>query len=150
MDKTNLKNCKLQWAFLAEPNDKGNYPSNKYQVDIVFDKDTKKIVDSLKGKKQTVKDLGEGRYSICLKSTLCPTIVTGSKNIKMSKEDVAKIGNGTEAIVQVNQYKGFGGEMYLGLSAIKVTKLVEFSSNIDFEDSDVDYSDMMDDEDIPF
>lgn len=52
MSITNIKNVELRWCYLAQPMNKGAYPSNKYQVDIVFDSGTKKIIQPLLNKKQ--------------------------------------------------------------------------------------------------
>lgn len=137
MSITNIKNVELRWCYLAQPMNKGAYPSNKYQADIVFDSGTKKIIQPLLNKKQKIKDLGEGKYSVTLKSTLKPKVIDKSKKI-LSDDVLSTIGNGTKAIVQVNQYKGFRDELYLGLSAIKIIELKEYNS-LDFGDDDEDY-----------
>ena len=97
-----LKDVELRWAFLAEPQTKGEFASNKYQVDVVFGKDLAKVVKELKNARQTIKDLGDGLYSITLKSTKKPQVVDKKKHV-LSDEDLKSIGNGTKAIVKAVQ-----------------------------------------------
>ena len=59
----------------------------------------------------------------------------------MSDDDVKSIGNGTTAIVKANQYSGFKGATFLGLGAVMVTNLVQYSGADDFADIDVEADD---------
>ena len=91
-----LKGVELRWACLAEPSTRGEFASNKYQVDVVMNKDDAKLVKELKNSRQVIKDLGDGLFSITLKSTRKPKVVD-AKKIVMSDEAVKGIGNGRVA-----------------------------------------------------
>lgn len=145
-----LKDVELRWAFLAEPQTKGEFASNKYQVDVVFGKDLAKVVKELKNARQTIKDLGDGLYSITLKSNRKPQVVDKKKHV-LSDEDLKSIGNGTKAIVKASQYKGYKDATFLGLAAVMVTDLVEYTGADAFAEIEVDDSDdtaSADDDDI--
>lgn len=145
-----LKDVELRWAFLAEPQTKGEFASNKYQVDVVFGKDLAKVVKELKNARQTIKDLGDGLYSITLKSNRKPQVVDKKKHV-LSDEDLKSIGNGTKAIVKASQYKGYKDATFLGLAAVMITDLVEYAGPDAFAEIEVDDSDdttSADDDDI--
>lgn len=135
-----LKGVELRWAYLAEPSTRGEFASNKYQVDVVMDKDTAKLVKDLKNSRQSLKDLGDGLYSITLKSVRKPKVVD-SKKIVMPDDVVKGIGNGTKAIVKANQYKGFKDAVFLGLSAVMITDYKQYDGGDAFADIDVDADD---------
>jgi hypothetical protein len=140
MKTITLKGVELRWAFLAEPSTRGEFASNKYQVDVVMDKEQAKLVKELKNARQSLKDLGDGKFSITLKSSRKPKVVN-AKKVVMSDDDVKSIANGTTAIVKANQYTGFKGAIFLGLGAVMVTNLVQYSGADDFADIDVDADD---------
>lgn len=145
-----LKDVELRWAFLAEPQTRGEFASNKYQVDVVFGKEQAKIVKELKNSRQTIKDLGDGLYSITLKSNRKPQVVDKKKHV-LSDEDLKSIGNGTKAIVKASQYKGYKDAIFLGLAAVMITDLVEYAGADAFAEIEVDDSDdatSSDDDDI--
>lgn len=131
-----LKDVELRWTYLAEPQTKGEFASNKYQIDVVFNKDLAKQVKDLKNARQTLKDLGDGLYSITLKSSKKPKVVN-SKKIVMSDDELKTIGNGTKAIVKATQYKGFKDAIFLGLTAVMITDLHEFAGSDPFADIEV-------------
>ena len=141
-----LKNVEVRWAFLAEPQTKGEYASNKYQLDVVFDKTYLDTINKLKNSRQQVKDLGDGKYSIAVKSSVQPPVMD-TKKVRYSSEDMKKIGNGTIAHVKVGQYSGFKGQTFLGLQAVMVVELHEYSGADPFADIDVEVSD---DDSAPF
>ena len=130
-----LNNVELRWACLAEPQTRGEFASNKYQVDVVFDKDNAKMVKELKNARQTIKDLGDGLYSITLKSNRKPQVVDTKKR-PLSIDELKAIGNGTKAIVQAAQYKGFKEAIFLGLNAVMVTDVKQYSGADAFADID--------------
>ena len=130
-----LKGVELRWACLAEPSTRGEFASNKYQVDVVM-----KLVKELKNSRQVIKDLGDGLFSITLKSTRKPKVVD-AKKIVMSDDAVKGIGNGTKAIVKANQYKGYKDAIFLGLSAVMVTDYQQYQGGDDFADIDVEADD---------
>lgn len=131
-----LKDVELRWTYLAEPQTKGEFASNKYQIDVVLNKDLAKQVKDLKNARQTLKDLGDGLYSITLKSSKKPKVVN-SKKIVMSDDELKTIGNGTKAIVKATQYKGFKDAIFLGLTAVMITDLHEFTGSDPFADIEV-------------
>lgn len=122
-----VKDVELCWAFLAEPNTKGDYASGKYQVDLIISEDQKHLLETLKfSPKQKIKDLGEGRFGVTLKSTVAPRIVDNDK-MPLDKDLVSKIGNGTIANVKVVAYET-RGSIFLGLSDIRIKKLVKYEN----------------------
>lgn len=144
MKSTLLKDVELRWAYLAEPQTRGEFASNKYQVDVVMNKDQAAVVKGLKNARQTIKDLGNGLYSITLKSNRQPQVVN-AKKVVMTADELKSIGNGTKAIVKVGQYKGFKDATFLGLSAVMVTNLVQYAGADAFAEIDV-----ADDDTAPF
>lgn len=137
-----LKDVELRWTFLAEPQTRGEFASNKYQVDVIMNKDLAKQVKELKNSRQTIKDLGDGLYSITLKSNRKPQVVDAKKRI-LSDDELKMIGNGTKAIVKATQYKGFKDAIFLGLRAVMITSLVPYAGADAFADIEVD-------DDMPF
>lgn len=131
-----IKDAELRWAFLAEPQTKGEFASNKYQVDVVIGKEDAKAIKDLKNARQTLKDLGDGLYSITLKSNKKPQVVN-AKKVPLSDDELKSIGNGTKAIVKATQYKGFKDAIFLGLRAVMITNLVPYAGADAFADIDV-------------
>lgn len=145
MEKIILKNVKLRWAYLGKVQDTGEFASNKYQVDVVFGKSDYDAVNKLKNKKQIIKDLGNGEYSITLKSAKKPTVLD-SHGIRMDDAAANSIGNDSIAHVSAAQYVGFGKQLFLGLSAVKVINLVPYGDT----SHDFDGIDDSDSEEAPF
>lgn len=133
-----ISNVELRWAYLAEPNTTGNFPTNKYQVTLVMDEAQKEIFDSLPHPRQKLKER-DGKYEITLKSSKKPRVVDVN-GIIMSDEDVKSIGNGTIASVRINQYTGYMNQSFVGLSAIKVNDLKRYTPNSDSNWEDDGYS----------
>ena len=129
-----LKNVELMWVFLAQPQTKGEFASNKYQVDVVLDGENLKTIESLKSKKQSIKEK-DGIKTITLKSTVKPKVYDATGKL-MADEDVAKIGNGTVAMVNVSQYDTGKYGTFVGLSAVKVKKLNMYNGSDVFGDED--------------
>ena len=129
-----LKNVELMWAFLAQPQTKGEFASNKYQVDEVLEGENLKTIESLKSKKQSIKEK-DGIKTITLKSTVKPKVYDATGKL-MADEDVAKIGNGTVAMVNVSQYDTGKYGTFVGLSAVKVKKLNMYNGSDVFGDED--------------
>lgn len=145
-----LKNVELRWAHLSQPSTKGEYASNKYEVMVVMDKDNAKLVKELKNASQDLKEFEDGMYGITLKSSKKPRVVNKAKKV-MSDDEVASIGNGTKAIVKVNQYIGFKSKVFLGLQAVMITDLKEYAGEdpfADIEALDDDDATMTDDDDL--
>lgn len=136
MQEILLKNVELRWPFLAKKNEGGEFSSGKYQVDVVLKGDNLKTIEAAKNKKQKIKER-DGVSTITLKSSQKPRVYDRSKAI-MSDEDIAKIGNGTVAHVKVTQYSSKFGD-YLGLGAIKVIDVKQYSGSDDFGDDDDDF-----------
>lgn len=145
MDNKILKNVKLRWAYLAKPNTAGEFASNKYQVDLVLDGDNLKTVQSLKNKKQVIKEK-DGINTITLKSSVKPYVYDKTKAL-LSEEDLAKIGNDTVAHVQVTLYESKFGK-YLGLGAIKIIDLKPYGAGADIFGDDEVVASEEDDEDL--
>jgi hypothetical protein len=134
MDTILLKNVKLKWPFLAAPNNKGEFASNKYQVDLVLEGDNLEAVKKIINPRQKIK-VKDGESVITLKSSVKPRVYNKIKAI-MSDEDLKKVGNGSIAHVHVTQYdsKKFG--MFAGLGSIKIIDVKEFSGDDDFGDAE--------------
>lgn len=131
-----LKNVTLKWPFLAEPQTRGEYASNKYQVDVLVSKEDAEAMKELANPRQKFKKVDD-LYSITLKSSKKPRVIGAKKQI-LSDEELKKIGNGTIAHVKVNQYKGYKDQVFLGLKAIMVTNFHEYTGGDDFEDIEVE------------
>ena len=65
----------------------------------------------------------------------------------LSDDELKAIGNGTRAIVKANQYVGFKGKVFLGLNAVMITELHEYSGGDPFSDIKVDADDSITDDD---
>jgi len=138
-----LKDVELRWAFLSAPQTKGEYASNKYQVDVLMDEKTMKQVKELINSRQKIKKVDD-KYSITLKSSRQPKVVGSDKHV-LSSDDLKNIGNGTVAHVKANQYQGYKDQVFLGLRSIMIKNLVEYNGGDDFaefdDDSDISSSD---------
>lgn len=134
-----LKNVELKWPFLAEPQTRGEFASNKYQVDVVISKEDAKIVNELKNSRQQLKEV-DGKYVITLKSSKQPSVVD-TRKIPLTDDEMKSIGNGTIAHVKATQYKGFKEQIFLGLRAVMVTELHKYAGNDDFADIEVETDD---------
>lgn len=144
-----LKDVEFCWAYLAEPNSRGDYASHKYQVDVIITEDQKKTLEELKfSPKQKIRDAGDGRYSLTLKSSIKPRVVDNDK-MPMDAETVGSIGNGSIGNIKVVAYESRGA-IFLGLSDVRIKKLVKYSggNSVDdlFEDGEVTDSVASDDE----
>jgi len=129
-----LKNVQLQWAFLAQPQTKGEFASNKYQVDVVLDGDNLKTIESLKNKKQQIKEK-DGVKTFTLKSSVKPRVYDAAGRL-MADEDVARIGNGSVAMVNVSQYDSGKFGTFVGLSAVKIKDMKVYGGSDVFGDED--------------
>jgi len=134
-----LKNVELRWAYLAEPQTKGEFASNKYQVDVVLNKDTAAQIKTILSPRQSIKEK-DGEMTVALKSSVKPHVYIKENGIKrlMSDEEMKKVGNGTKAMVKATQYttKKYGA--FAGLGAILITDLKQYSTDDDFGDDDGD------------
>lgn len=135
-----INNVQLKWAFLDKVNDKGNYPSYKYEVVVSMDYEQKEALMSLPhSPKQNVKEV-DGRYEFKFKAKPKdghnPIKILDRNQMVMPQEQVAKIGNGTIASIKVYSYNTKFGD-FLGINAIKVNELKEYTaggSGASFED----------------
>ncbi len=131
-----LKDVELKWAFLESPQTRGEYASNKYQVDVIMSADQAKAVKELINPDRKPKKADDGKYQITLKSSKKPKVTDKNKCV-MSDDDVKVIGNGSIAHVKANQYKGFKDQIFLGLKAVMITDFKKYDGGDDFEDIDV-------------
>lgn len=134
MDNLVVKNVKLKWAFLAEPNTQGDYASGKYEVSVVLSPEQ---AEDLKGKinaRQKIKTDKDGDLVITLKSSVRPIVVDAS-NLPLGAEKLKKLGNGTVANVRVNLYQA-RGMTFAGIGAIKIKDYKEYVSKADTSDLD--------------
>lgn len=141
-----LKNVKLKWPYLAKPNDKGEFASNKYQVDLVLDGENYEAIKKIINPRQKIKEK-DGEKTITLKSSVKPRVYNKIKAI-MTDDELQKVGNGSIAHVHVTQYdsKKFG--MFAGLGSMKIIDVKEFSGDDDFGDDDDSFDAAVDDEDL--
>lgn len=140
-----LKDVELRWAFLAAPQTRGEYASNKYQVDVLMDEKNMKQIKELINSRQKIKKVDD-KYSVTLKSSRQPKVVGPDKHV-LSVEELKAIGNGTTAHVKVNQYQGYKDQIFLGLKAIMIKDLVSYSGGDDFEEIDDSSDDTSSDDD---
>ena len=122
------------WSHVHTPNTKGEYPSNKYQMDLSIDKKTKETLVSkgISVNKNDGKDKGgiknrkddRGDF-VTLTSKFAPAVVDAKKKT-ISPETL--IGNGSKVNIVAHTYDGKKGTA-LGLDAVQVTELVTFGNN---------------------
>jgi len=134
MENVVVKNVKLKWAFLAEPNTKGDYASGKYEVSVVL---TEEQADMIRGKinaRQKIKKDKEGDTVLTIKSSVQPLVV-GPSGIQYTHDELKKVGNGTVANVRINIFEN-RGMTFAGIGAIKIKDLKEYVSRADTSDLD--------------
>lgn len=129
-----LKNVELMWAFLAQPQTKGEFASNKYQVDVVLDGENLKLIEDLKSKKQQIKEK-DGIKTFTLKSSVKPRVYDATGRL-MTDDEVAKIGNGSVAMVNITQFTTPKYGSFVGLSAVKIKKMNTYIGSDVFGDED--------------
>lgn len=134
METVLLKNVVIKWPFLAKKNDKGEFASNKYQVDVILDKENEKKIEEIINKRQKIKER-DGEKTITLKSSVKPRVYDANK-VLMTDEELEKVGNGSIAHVKVTKYttKKFGE--FIGLGSIKIISVKEYVGDDDFGDDD--------------
>jgi hypothetical protein len=132
-----LKNVKLRWAYLDKPQTQGEFASNKYQVDVVLDAESKKAVERMKSSRQKFKEK-DGDTLITLKSSVKPHVYVVDKGVKrlMTDDELRSIGNDTVAHVKVNQYNTQKFGTFAGLGAVKIVSLKQYTGDDDFGDDD--------------
>lgn len=147
-EKIKLKQVELNWAYLGEPNTKGDMASGKYEVTVVMTPEqAAQIKEVGLSPRQKIKENGDGRYKICLKSAKEPFVYTKT-GAHMTAEEKKKIGNGTLANLFVTIFE-VRGQKFAGLGEILVTSLQVFEGTsatalMDEEDT-ADTSDLIDD-----
>lgn len=132
MENLVVKNVKLKWAHLAEPNTQGDYASGKYEVSVVL---TAEQAEQIKGSinaRQKIKTDKDGDLTITLKSSVKP-IVVDKAGMAYSPDMLKKLGNGTIANVRINLYQS-RGMTFAGIGAIKVKEFKEYVSMADTSD----------------
>ncbi len=127
--------CTIMWANLHTRNEKGKFPSNKY--DFMCTNLSPAAVDALEsvGLKVGInaKKPEQGHYIKCKSER--PFVVRGEDGEVM--EDATIVGNGTKAVVIVEPYQyNFKGTLGLSPSAkrIQITDLKEYV--VEGEDTD--------------
>lgn len=141
MTKANvvLKHVEIRWPYLAKPSTEGEYASGKYQVDVIFNEDQKKLLETLpRSTKQHFKEEDNGLYKVTLKSTVKPRVLD-KDCVAMTDEETAKVGNGTIANLRVVSYEA-RGQFFLGLGDIRIIDLKEYSGN--------NVQDLLDDDEV--
>tara|TARA_R110000824_G_scaffold125134_3_gene284057 strand:- start:4165 stop:4689 length:525 start_codon:yes stop_codon:yes gene_type:complete len=131
--------CKLKWAYLRKLNDM----SQRYQVDCTsLDADGVKALESIglsvRHGDDKKKPDPEAGFFITPKCTTRPPRVVDSDLNTIPDDIVDKIGNGSEAEVEIRAYiapKADSGKAP-GLQGLKLTKLVEFVETSAFSPTD--------------
>lgn len=134
-----LNNVVLEWPFLGMINDKGNFPTHKYQVTLVLDEKQLEVLNSVPHPRQNPKKCDDGKYRFTVKSTKQPRVVDINR-MPMDIEEVKKIGNGTIASVRLSNYLGYMNTPFLGLSAVKVNEMKAFVAGAGNQWEDDGYS----------
>lgn len=148
MENIVVKNVKLKWAYLAQPNTQGDYASGKYEVTVAL---TPEQAEEIRGKinaRQKIKVDKDGDTVITLKSSVKP-IVANPMGMQYTDAELSKIGNGTTANVRINLYPS-RGMTFAGIGAIRVKELKEYVAQGDLsdladEDSSLPLGDLEDD-----
>ena len=124
------------WTHIVEPNNKGKFPSGKYEIvlgDLSAD-DIKKIKDM--GFSNRLKVDADKGTNIKLKSKKQPIVIDKDKN---PYSTVPFVGNKSKVKVQVNTYTAGSAGMQIGVNTIMITDLVEFKSRlVEFDEVDND------------
>lgn len=134
MDNIIVKNVKLKWAHLAEPNTQGDYASGKYEVSVVLTAEQAEQVKGAINARQKIKTDKDGDLTVTLKSSVKP-IVVDKNGMAYSPDMLKKLGNGTVANVRINLYQS-RGMTFAGIGAIKVKDFKEYVSKADTSDLD--------------
>ena len=134
MDNIVVKNVKLKWAHLAEPNTQGDYASGKYEVSVVLTAEQAEQIRGAINARQKIKTDKDGDLTITLKSSVKP-LVCDKAGMVYSADMLKKLGNGTTANVRINLYQA-RGMTFAGIGAIKVKEFKEHISQADTSDLD--------------
>lgn len=126
---------KAFYAHLKEPNTKGNYPSNKYQLDLSISEKTKEKLESLGVQIKNNPDRPEMGNFVRLKANKQPKVLDSSGEII---QDIPLVGNGSDVIVSVNMYDnresnakaGKGGLKCLGVFEVRIENLVPYGNSL--------------------
>ncbi len=115
----------LYYAHVKEKDTKGQFPTNKYKVELSISDTTKDALEQL-GVLVKNKDDIKGNY-VTLKTDYQPEVfgVDGEKLV-----DIPLIGNGSQATLTVSTYKNKapqGGKVCLGFSKIELETFVPFA-----------------------
>lgn len=112
------------YAHVKEPNTKGAYPSNMYELNLSVSSQTKTALENLGVEvKNKGNELGD---FVRIKSSFQPIVIDTEGN---QLDTIPLIGNGSTGIITVSLYKNKatkGGSQCLGLSKIQLTNLIEF------------------------
>ena len=132
MDNIVVKNVKLKWAHLAEPNTQGDYASGKYEVSVVLSPEQAEQVRGVINARQKIKTDKDGDLTITIKSSVKPLVVDKT-GMAYAPDILKKLGNGTVANVRINLYQS-RGMTFAGIGAIKVKDFKEYINKADTSD----------------
>lgn len=132
MENLVVKNVKLKWAHLAEPNTQGDYASGKYEVSVTLTAEQAEQVRAAINARQKIKTDKDGDLVVTLKSSVRP-LVTDKAGVAYSTETLKKLGNGTVANVRINLYQS-RGMTFAGIGAIRVKEFKEYINKADTSD----------------
>jgi hypothetical protein len=125
---------KAYWTHIAAPNNKGKFPSNKYEI-VIQELDPKSIA--------VIKELGMGKYikpiapenpakgfKVKLKNKNRPLMVN-TKKVPYPEDTL--VGNGSQVICQIGTYTSEWGT-FINWTKMMVEKLVEFQDDSNWEE----------------
>lgn len=118
----------LFYAHIKEPNNKGKFPTHKYEVSISVSDTWKKALENL-GVDVKNKNNELGNFVRC-KSTYKPTVIDPEGNEML---EPPLIGNGSTAMITVSLYDNKapqGGDKCLGFSKVELLDLVQYEAKL--------------------
>ncbi len=121
----------LFYSHFREPNTKGEYPSNKYQVDLAINE---KTTEELEARGIQIKNKGDDKGNfVTLKANKQPRVFSPEGK---QYEDIPLVGNGSTGIIHVHIYPnreanvkaGKGGKNCLGFYKVELETLIPYES----------------------
>ena len=130
-------NGKAFYSHIREPNTKGKYPSNKFEMILnVSDKIAEALSNlgvEVKPALKTSKTESTPGNFVKVRAKKQPKVTLGEDHTALT--DIPLIGNGSDVILTVGTYPnresnvkaGKGGKLSLGLARVQITNLISFS-----------------------
>lgn len=116
----------IYYAHIKYPDTKGEFSKGDYKLDLSVSDTTKKALQDLG---VDVKNKGDVKGNFITVRSKYKPLTKDSEGNELKEDEVPLIGNGSTGTVRGTLYanKGkFGGQQILGLSELKITKLIPY------------------------